>query len=285
MDSNSQSHWIYLEAYKEWLSRQDFTPNTLRVYHSRIKQFLLFLEYSELRGRPLEYEGHLKEGISLYISFLKETDIALSSVNANLNALLNFSRFLGIESTQHKREQCSTRTTRILGLDDQAKFLGCVQQQESARDRALALILFYTGLRIGECFRLEVGAISIKNDSTLGGRTGGAWICLGSGVQIQLNESTRHVLHEWLEERKNLPNAELQSGLWLTKHGRQLSISAIAFVIRRIGWQARLIVSAEMLRRTHLANATCLPISKQALAAKFGGYISLATVKRYDVLE
>jgi len=263
---------IYLASYKEWLAKQSVTSNTLRVYYSRIKQFLCFLEYAQFGDKPLNDPPGMNKAICLYLNFLKQSRKGNGTVNANVNALKNFSQFLGIEDTELKRERCYNKSTKMLTLSEQERFLQAVEQQESTRDKALALVLFSTGLRIGDCARLNIENVG----------AGAACISLASGIRISLNQWTMLALRQWLEERRKLPNATVEPGLWLTKQGQRLKIAGITCVIERIGWQAKLVISVETLRRTHLTKTTD-HLNKNELASTFGGYIGKATMKRYGV--
>jgi integrase len=265
---------IYLASYKEWLAKQSLSVNTLRVYHSRIKQFLLFVEYANLSDQAQSDLNGMNDAMRMYLEFLKESKQSdKSTINANVNALNNFSQFMGIEDTNLQREHCYEKATRVLTLDEQERFLRSVERQQAIRDKALAMVLFYTGLRIGDCARLNVNDIA----------TSAACITLSGDNRVALNKETMIVLKLWLEERNKVDGSKNESGLWLTKQGQRLTISGIAFVIKRIGWQARLVVSTEMLRRTWLTKATD-HLSKDELAAKFGGYVSVAAIKRHGVL-
>jgi integrase len=263
---------IYLTSYKDWLAKQTVTSNTSRVYYSRIKQFLHFIQYTNLGDKPLSDPAGINKAMALYLDFLKQSQKGNSTVNANVNALKNFSLFLGIEETQLKRERCYDKSTKMLTLGEQERFLQSVEQQESARDKAIALVLFSTGLRIGECARLNIDNIG----------AGAVSISLAAGTTIYLNQQSALALRQWLEERRKLPNAQTEAGLWLTKQGRRLKIAGLTCVIERIGWDAKLVLSVETLRRTRLTQATDL-LDTNDLASKFGGYVSKATIKRYGI--
>lgn len=265
----------YLASYKEWLAKQSVTANTLRAYHSRIKQFLLFLEYANLSDQAQSDLNGMSEAMRLYLDFLKESKQSdKSTINANVNALNNFSQFIGLEDTQLQREQCYDKQTRVLTLDEQERFLRSAERQDAIRDKALALVLFYTGLRIGDCARLNVNDIAIT----------ASCITLNDDTRVPLNAQTMLALKLWLEERNRLVGSAAETGLWLTKQGQRLTISGIAFVIKRIGWQARLVVSTETLRRTWLTKANG-HLNRDELAANFGGYVSVAAIKKHSILS
>jgi integrase len=261
---------IYLASFKDWLASQKMTQNTARVYYSRIKQFLLFLEYAKLSDKPLNDPDEMNKAMVFYLAFLKQSQRGNSTINANVNALKSFAGFLGIGEAQLEREPCYEKSTKMLTLNEQERFLQAADNQESARDKALALVLFYTGLRIGDCARLNMVDINATVSA----------IVLPSGAGIPLNTQTARAIGDWLEDRQQLPNAGDEPALWLTRQGRRLKISGITYVIERIGWQAGVVISAETLRRTRLAQ-TADRLSQDELAFHYGGYIAKATIKRY----
>ncbi len=221
-----------------------------------------FLEYTYPGSESLTDLSKIPEGMAFYLDFLKQSKGAARSVNANVNALNNFSIFLGLDDVQLKRERIYYKPAQVLSAEEQDKFLRAVERQKSARDRALALVLFYTGLRIGECACLSVENI-LPNNSIETGTIDDTYndalinIKLSDDVDLSLNKQTQLAMRQWLVERAKIIARRTKSehtALWLTRSGRRLSISGIAFVIKRIGWQVQVIVSAEILRRTWLSN-------------------------------
>ncbi len=241
LDKKNSTNQIYLGSYKQWLAKQDLSANTLRSYHSRVKKFLVFIEYAGLNHQPLADQNGINMAAALYLDFLKETKSIARSINASIIALNNFSNFLGLKETQTKKERCHSQPGKLLSWQEQNKFLGCITQQEVIRDKALALTIFYSGLRIGDCAQLNIRNVGSRAN----------FICLDHKVKISLNEATSLALRQWLEERQKLYNNEADAPLWLTRQGDRLSISGITFVIKQIGLQAGVAVSTEMLRRTH----------------------------------
>jgi site-specific recombinase XerD len=269
--STEQSR-IYLSKYKSWLSHQNVSPNTARVYYSCIKHFLYFWDCAQLSIEGMNDASHLNEAMSTYLNFLKGSKKGNSTLNANINALKNFSRFLGLGVSELKREPGYPKAPKLLSLSEEERFLAAVEQQESARDRALSLMLLRTGLRIGECALLNITDVG----------PGASFVLLPGRVRVSLDEKTMLALRQWLEERQKMSREQAETGLWLTKEGKSLSTGGIGYVIERIGWQANLTLSVETLRRTFVVKIT-KSMTKSDLAGRFGGYISKATLNRYGI--
>jgi len=263
---------IYLSCYRDWLTDQSLSPNTARAYYSRAKQFVLFLDYAELSSKSIDDASALNEAVSAYLNFLKQCQKRNSTLNANINALKSFSQFLGVDFLELKRAPEYHKALSTLTLSEQERFIKAIEQQEFARDRALALMLLHTGLRLGDCARLNIQDVG----------AGAASINLAANQRVPLDEQAMLALRQWLQERQRMANDHAEPGLWLTQEGKRLSISGINYVIARIGWQAKLMVSVETLRRTFLSRIT-ETMSKSEIVARFGGYISRATLKKYGI--
>jgi site-specific recombinase XerD len=249
---------FYLALYKQWLEKQAKAPTTTRVYYSQVKHFLLFLEYAGFTAMRLDTAAGLNEAIGLYLDFLKRTKRQRLTINANISSLTNFAAFLGLDPPNCKRERCYRRTNAILTHEQQQRFLQVVDRQKSSRDKALALVLFSTGIRIGDCASLNMNHIT----------PGVSSIWLQNGQILPLNERTKHALRQWLEDRKSQARIDPATPLWLTAHGERLSISSISSMIKRIGKLADLGVSVNLLRRTLAANSKT-QVGKSAPAMNF----------------
>ncbi len=81
--------------------------------------------------------------------------------------------------------------------EDQRRFLRAVERAAFCRDRALALLLLYTGIRIGECAALDI------EDMPLSARRGKVIIRTGKGDnqrEVPLNAPIHPALKVWLKE-------------------------------------------------------------------------------------
>ncbi len=221
------------------MKQQNISANTKRVYLSRIKHFLLFLDYANLIDERFIEPDYLSDAISVYFDFLKNSQRENGTINANINALKNFLLFLGISGVDLKRKTCYSSPAKILHVGEQARLLKAIDEQKLVRDKAIALILLDTGMRLGHCAALTLDSIGPSARS----------VCIAKGKRMFLHEDTQLALRQWLEERKKVAGLSSNAALWLTNNGETLSIPGINFVLIRIGSQANLAVSAEMLRR------------------------------------
>lgn len=123
-----------------------------------------------------------------------------SSVNLSLAAVDNFYRFLGLGKPEVRREELPGAAPRALSPEEQKRFLRAVDRSPEVRDRAIAKMLFYAGLRLGELVKLDI------EDVPISARKGKVIVRSGKGDayrEIALNAEVREALDRWLTERSH----------------------------------------------------------------------------------
>ncbi|MGZ4618318.1 MAG: tyrosine-type recombinase/integrase, partial [Frankiaceae bacterium] len=88
--------------------------------------------------------------------------------------------------------------TRALDADEQRRFLRTVERAPSARDRAIATLFLYTGLRLSELAALDVDDVAVS------ARRGRLTVRSGKGDlgrEVPLNSACRSVLDTWTKAR------------------------------------------------------------------------------------
>jgi len=268
-------------AYAAWLERQPLADNTRRAYRVRVAQYCAYLAITPVdAGDPLRDIRAASYAARDYRTWLKTVRKAKpASVNLSLAALDHFYRFLGLDPPDVAREDLPQAAPRALEPAAQVAFLRAVERSRSARDRAIAHLLFYTGLRIGECAALDV------DDVALSARKGQVVVRRGKGGayrEVPLNAAVRASLDVYMKERPQRVDATGEVALFLNPQGRRLSMRAIDLVVREFGRDAGLALSAHVLRHTCLTalvrNGTDL-----VLVAEIAGHRRLETTRRYSL--
>ena len=192
-----------------------------------------------------------------------------ASVNLALAAIDHFYQFLGLDRVRVQREDLPKLSPRSLKPEEQKAFLRAVERSSSVRDQALACLLFYTGLRLSECAALNV------DDMLISARKGMVIVRSGKGDAYK-------TLKDWLRERaKRFPKFS-EPALFLSLKGRRLSTRAIDLVLRRLGADAKLELSAHVLRHTCLTNLVRRG-NDLVLVAEVAGHKRLETTRRYSL--
>jgi site-specific recombinase XerD len=281
MDENKRDE--ISEGYVRWLERQPFSENTRRAYRVRAGQYLEYLTATPADyGNPLE-DPHARDyAVRDFKAYLKTVRKARpSSVNLSLAAVDNFYRFLGMGKPEVRREELPGAAPRSLSPEEQKRFLRAVERSGEVRDRAIALLLFYAGLRLGELTKLSV------EDVPISARKGKVIVRSGKGDayrEIALNVEVRDALEGWLAERgADYPGGE-NPALFLSQRGKRLSTRAVDFIVRRLGEEAALDepLSAHALRHTCMTNLVRAGYDL-VLVAEIAGHKRLETTRRYSL--
>ena len=278
----SQPHpTTILAGYEGWLSRQPLAANTRRAYLTQARQFCSFLEESpdvyhdalvDARARDYavrDYKTHLKT-----VRKLKPT-----TVNLALAALDHFYSFLHLGQAAVQREALPQQAPRALNPAEQKAFRRAVERCSSIRDRAVAVLLFFTGIRVGECSSLDVG------DVLTSARKGKIIVRSGKGDayrEVPLNSEAREACRAWAAERKRQFGGTQEQAFFLNRTGSRLSTRAIDLLLRKIGADAGLALSAHVLRHTCLTSLVRRG-NDLILVAEIAGHRRLETTRRYSL--
>jgi hypothetical protein len=156
-----------------------------------------------------------------------------ASVNLALAALDSFYTQLGLGRPVVRREELPASAPRALAEEQQRRLLR-MAERASARDRAIVVILLYTGLRLAELVALDV------EDVPTSARKGLVVVRSGKGDayrEVPLNALVRQVLEEWLAERKRLA-ADTERAVFVGRGGRRLAKRSVDDVVRGLGEDA-----------------------------------------------
>ncbi len=270
-----------LRAYDIWLDRQPLASNTRNAYRLQVHQYGAYLAQ-----RPAEEDDPLSQAFARdyavrdYKIYLKtERKVKPTSVNLALAAIDHFYQFLGGDRPKVQREDLPEQSPRALKPEEQTAFLRAVERTPTLRDRAIARLLFYTGIRLSECAALNV------DDVRISARKGLVIIRSGKGDtyrEVPLNADVREVLRIWLKDRtKRFPQTS-ELALFLNLKGRRLSTRVIDLVLRQLGREAKLELSAHVLRHTCLTNFVRRG-NDLVLVAEVAGHKRLETTRRYSL--
>lgn len=236
----------YLDQYSLWLERTCPSPHTRRIYLSRVKQFLRVISDPNLfplSGLDIHEPNTWTVAINAYKLSVQQ-EVKPSTINAALNGIQNFVRFLKLGNAVRMQHVCLPYQLKTLTIADQQRFITALRQSENAKHRAIGMLLFSTGIKVGQLTALDLHDISLKEDR------GTLFLKQDGNLEIALSQPVVQALREWLGERKQL--AKNDRALFLNQRGKRLATSTIDPLIRKMGTQARLYVSPQVLRHTFL---------------------------------
>jgi site-specific recombinase XerD len=270
-----------LTAYDVWLDRQPLAAKTRIAYRLQVHQYGAYLaQCSPTADDPLRTPFARDYAVRDYKSYLKtERQAKPTSVNLALAAIDHFHQFIGNDRPHVQRESLPAQAPRALNLEEQKALLRAIERTSSVRDKAVVQLLFYTAIRLGECAALNL------DDVRISARRGVVIIRSGKGDtyrEVPLNAQVREALRVWLKERNKRFSQISEPPFFLNSKGKRLSARAIDLIIRHIGADAHLDLSAHVLRHTCLTNLVRCG-NDLVLVAEIAGHKRLETTRRYSL--
>jgi site-specific recombinase XerD len=158
--------------------------------------------------------------------------------------------------------------------------LRAAERARRAKDRAVVTLLLYTGIRISECAALDLDDVYAQ------GRKNRVIVRNGKGGryrEIPLRADACEAVMAWLQERaKKFAGKETDQALFVNQIGGRMSTSALDLIVRKVGEDAGLQISALVLRHSLLTNLV-RSNADLVLVAEIGGHKSLETIRRYSL--
>jgi site-specific recombinase XerD len=256
-----------------WLEGRPLAPRSRQAYGHQVRRYLAWLgDRSPVDGDSLADEAARDWAVRDYKRHLKAVERwKPASVNLALAALDSFYTQIGLGRPVVRREDLPARAPRALS-DEQQRRLLRMAERTSARDRAIVVTLLYTGLRLAELVALDL------DDVRLSARKGVVVVRSGKGDayrEVPLNALVRQVLEEWLGERQRLA-AQGERAAFVGRGGRRLSKRSVDDVVRSLGGDAGVTLSAHVLRHTFLTRMVRQG-SDLVLVAELAGHRRLET--------
>jgi integrase/recombinase XerD len=272
--------------YETCLARPDepLDTNTVRVYTSRVRQYLAWLaaalDAGTVEGDPFTNPDARDQAVRDYRTHLHTVaNRKPATVNAHLTAIDDFYRRHGPGPAAAAQRLDIPRTApRTLSKHDQLRLL---RQADRAplRNKAIAYTAFYAGTRISETVALDTGDVHISaHDAHLIVRR-------GKRRDIPLHPKLRTVLAEWIRDRANWKGAHNNPALFLNHRGGRLSARSTYTALRAIADAAELPLGRDGIFTPHVLRHTAATTMAHggtniAVVAELLGH-SAETARRY----
>jgi integrase/recombinase XerD len=236
-----------LELFIDWASRAAQLKEWRAVNESHLRDFLLYLQNEHRPNRPLApgTVTHWFQAVRLFFVWLQQQGYRLDNPGARIR--------LPIGERALPRVLNEAEIKRLIEAPELSTAIG-------QRDRALMEVLYATGIRHAECWRLEVYDLELRARRLL--------VRAGKGEQDRIVPLTTNAAY-WLERYLATARGELAAGyrkrkpppptqaLWLARTGFRLSYPMIELRIK--GYARRLDLKANVhLFRHYLPFPTIL---------------------------
>lgn len=133
-----------------------------RAYQAQVRAYLRWLAGSEHAEEALRSEKVRDWAVRDYKRAMKKRRLKPTTVNQGLAAIDSLYRSLNLGRPDVAREALAQVAPRALEEDAQRRFLRAVERCPSARDRAIATLFLYTGLRLSELAALDVDDVAVS---------------------------------------------------------------------------------------------------------------------------
>jgi len=198
--------------------------------------------------------------------------------NNALAALDDFHTRLGPGKANVGRDDLPRTAPRALDEKAQIRWLRAIEAWPHARDRLLAKLPFYAGLRIGDAVALDL------DDVRMSARKG-FFRVFGKGGKVRevpIHAELRDPINAWLDERPKWKNAGIVPALFLSRRGGRLTARAASTVFTSIAEAAGLDdeITAHAGRHTFFTTLIRGGVDL-VTAAEIGGHARLDTLRIY----
>lgn len=277
----SAGHEELMADYDRYLGKA-LPGQTARTYSSAVRVFLGWIETGSCDGEPLSDKAAWSFAVRDYKSHLLTTlKRSPATVNKALAALDNFGAWKGLGAAQNSdgrkvtRHDIPRRAPKALDPRARTRYVRAVEACESARDRLMALLPLYAGLRVSEVAGLDL------DDITMSARKGSLRI-VGKGTKVRpvpVNAKLRPAIEQYLAVRP----ASDSRALFLSRLGTRPSPEAVDDVIASICQRAGLDehITAHTLR--HTFGTTLVRAGEDIVnVAALMGHASIETTRLYS---
>ncbi len=156
-----QSVIEHMAVFFLYLTRRNRRLTTIVQYHNVIKRLMLFLETLNIK----RIENISRDNLGAFIEFLQDSQLKASTINSYLTNLYVVFGFLieqdviNPDLMRHKfRLRMPDELPKAIDPNDIRQLVSAV---DTARERALILILLRTGMRIGELLATKIKDINL----------------------------------------------------------------------------------------------------------------------------
>jgi integrase/recombinase XerD len=206
---------------------------TTMDYVYRTKAYCAFLE---ARGKnPLNAD---RDDLRAFLAHLKAKGLKFATIEGIYTNLSAFYQFLIIEELveynpilpfrkyylRRYKNDNDSEIRKLISVEDASQLVNSILD---SRDKCILILLFKTGMRVGELTSLDVNDVDLnKGEVTLKIKK------KRTNRVLFLDNEAIAVLHNWLAARKNRKGAESQA-LFLSKTGTRITKRTIENVIEK----------------------------------------------------
>ncbi len=239
-----------LERYLRHHRAEGSTPKTLDWHRLSIGQFAAFLAE---QGHSGDVEDLHADDLRQWIDRLRDKGLAQKSVQTKVRSVKAFGKWLEVEEyvrrdpfARVKVPKADDKPKDLFDPADVDKLLATCSKttQTGARDRALILLLYSTGLRASEALGLQTEDIDEDRGAVVVRRGKG-----GKFRVVPLGRAVERAIDKYLAHPNRKPRPGV-SALFLSDEGEPLKLNALQCMLQRRGKDAGVHANAHKFRHS-----------------------------------
>jgi integrase/recombinase XerD len=230
MDQSSN----YLNEFVEDCKLRGMTRVSTNTYRVALRIFLAYLEGID---KSIAEAG--KDELRGYIDYLRnERKVSIKTIENHFSAISSYYEYLVFEDILDKNPVLPIRkrylrrykknggngghTRKLISVDDMSKLINSIMD---ARDRAVITLLAKTGIRRGECVKIELDDIDFSTGSIRLKPT-----AKRTNRIVYFDEETERVLKEWFFMRRHYARPDVNA-LFISRTGSKLNRNGVYDVV------------------------------------------------------
>jgi integrase len=195
-----EDYQVIHTGYVDLLAHTPLDADTRRAYASRVRGYLLWLSGTGIDADLLDELASRDGAVRDYRTHLQTiTRRTPATINTTLAAIADFYTRTGRGTPHVRRLELPQQAPRALSTKTSTQWLRSVERWLNPRDRVLALLPFYAGLRLGETVALNL------TDVQLSARKGTIIVRSGKGNryrEIPTHATLRDNLAVWIDDER-----------------------------------------------------------------------------------
>jgi integrase/recombinase XerD len=202
-------------------------------YIYRTKEFYAFLE-----ARDVNSLNATRDDMKAFLSHLKERGIKFKTIDRIFSCLSAFYEFLIVEELveynpilpfrkyylRRYKNDNDSEIRKLISVEDASKLVNSVLD---TRDRCILVLLFKTGMRVGELIRLDTTDINLDKGTVRLKQT-----AKRTNRMLYLDNEAIAVLSRWLTSRKNRQGSD-SPALFISKNGSRMTKRSIETITEK----------------------------------------------------
>ncbi len=236
------NYYKAVKSFKKYLAvEKGYSPLTIEEYNRDLKLFYQYLLDKFDYPEEFEIEKITKYELSEYLGdIILVKDNAPSTRNRKLYSIRSFFKYLNkyelITVNPALTIEASKTEMRAepiyMKLEDARRYVEAVEHYNSinqCRDLAIIKLFLYAGLRVSELVNLNLSNLDFEEGSVK---------FFGKGSKertIPLHEDVLDAVNYYLPERNKITvkNSQDKNALFLSRHGRRISIRSIQLLVKK----------------------------------------------------